>query len=177
MIDPSVRTHHGIAQAGDGPDALCHHDEMSSTADAGEFRGGTLRSAWVPFLRLVFALCALSCLGMALDGTIGDALQIVLLAGTLVFAFLVIRSFRITVHPSGVVRRVGWRRTEELGRLSERPIVIRSSFYRYAWAPLVRLPNGEEQILMGFAGYSGSAADCSPRVLAACRMLNGLPRL
>lgn len=154
---------------------------MTSAADefADDFHGGILRSAWVPFLRLVFALCALSCLGLAFDGTMTPTLQTVMLGASLLFVVLVVRSFfvRITVRPSRSVRRVGWRRTEELGRLSARPIVIRSTFYRYAWAPLIRRQDGEEEILMAFAGYSQSPADCSPRVLSACRMLNGLPRL
>ena len=51
--------------------------------------------------RLVLVLCALSCLGMAFDGTSAEPLQVVLLAGSLVFAVLVVRSFfvRITVRP------------------------------------------------------------------------------
>jgi hypothetical protein len=133
----------------------------------------------VPFLRFVFVLCALSCLGLAFDGTMGFGLQTFMVAVGLVFAVLVARSFfvRITVRPSGSVRRVGWRGSEELGLLSARPVVIRTTHYRYAWAPLIRRQDGHMQVLMGLAGYSQAPADCSPRVLRACRMLNGLPRL
>ena len=61
--------------------------------------------------------------------------------------------------------------------MTARPVVVRSSFYRYAWAPVIRRQDGAEEVLMGLSGYSQSPADCSPRVLSACRMLNGLPRL
>jgi hypothetical protein len=81
---------------------------VTSASDefAGDFDGGTLRSAWVPSVRLILVLCALSCLGMAFDGTLAEPVQMVLLAASLVFAVLVVRSFfvRITVRPSGSVR-------------------------------------------------------------------------
>ncbi|MEP6650902.1 MAG: hypothetical protein ABJA74_13485 [Lapillicoccus sp.] len=68
------------------------------------------------------------------------------------------RSFfvRITVRPSGSVRRVGWPRTEELGRLSARPVVIRSSFCDMRGAPLVRRQDECVQILTELSGYSQS---------------------
>jgi hypothetical protein len=73
--------------------------------------------------------------------------------------------------------RVGWHGSEEIGHLSARAVVVRRSFCRYAWAPLIRRPDDSEQTLVGLAGYSQSPAECSPHVLNACRMLNGLPRL
>jgi hypothetical protein len=130
----------------------------------------------VPFWRLVFARLRLSCLGLALDGMMPATIKALMLAAAADFSALVVRTFfvRLTVRPSGTVRRVGWHSSQEVATSRLAPWSSAAAATRYAWAPSSGARMAPRSSSWGLAGYSQSPADCSARVRSACRMLNGL---